>query len=150
MAWSYDTRLLGTDTADRRLNSVRILIGDTDQLDQQITNEEIQFSLSQNNDNIYQSAAFSARTIAAKYARQVNQEIDGTLKADYSDRRIHYMALAEALESQAIKSNELSVSAGGINSFVVDNVENNSRRVKPRFKTGQFDVGQTSDYSQYS
>ena len=41
MAWSYDATDLGTGTASGRLNSVRLLVGDTDTTDQQVQNEEI-------------------------------------------------------------------------------------------------------------
>jgi hypothetical protein len=36
MAWSYDETDLGTTTASGRLNSVRLLLGDTDTNDQQV------------------------------------------------------------------------------------------------------------------
>ena len=41
MAWSYDPTDLDTTTASGRLNTVRLLVGDTDTLDQQKENEEI-------------------------------------------------------------------------------------------------------------
>ena len=47
MAWSYDATDLGTSTASGRLNSVRLLVGDTDTNDQQVQNEEITFALAQ-------------------------------------------------------------------------------------------------------
>lgn len=57
MAWSYDPTDLNTTTTSGRLNTVRLLIGDTNTLDQQLANEEITFSLSENNNNVYLKAA---------------------------------------------------------------------------------------------
>ena len=47
MAWSYDATDLGTGTVSGRLNSVRLLVGDTDTNDQQVQNEEVIFALAQ-------------------------------------------------------------------------------------------------------
>ena len=52
MAWSYDATNLGTSTVAERLNSVRLLVGDTDTNDQQVQNEEIIFALNQTSDNV--------------------------------------------------------------------------------------------------
>jgi hypothetical protein len=53
MAWSYDPTDLDNTTASGRLNIVRLLVGDTDTVDQQVQNEEIAFGLSENGNNIY-------------------------------------------------------------------------------------------------
>lgn len=143
MSWSYDPRDLGTDTHTGRMNAVRLLIGDTDPEDQQVTNSEVEFALEQNSNNIYQAAALNARTISAKYSRQVNQELDGAIKAQYSDLRVHYSALADSLEQQATKYNRLNLQAGGIKVSVVEAVEDREDRVKPKFKMGQFEEGST-------
>ena len=47
MAWSYDPTDLNTTTASGRLNTVRLLVGDTDTTDQQVQNEEVTFSLTE-------------------------------------------------------------------------------------------------------
>ena len=41
MAWSYNPTDLDTLTASGRINTVRLLVGDTDTTDQQVQNEEI-------------------------------------------------------------------------------------------------------------
>ena len=94
MSWSYDPTNLDTDTSSGRLNVVRLLVGDTDTTDQQIQNEEITFALAQTNDRVYFAAGWAARTIASKYSRQVNTQIDGALSADYSDLAAQYTKLA--------------------------------------------------------
>ena len=83
MAWSYDESDLGTTTVSNRLNSVRLLLGDTDTTDQQVQNEEIVFALGQTSNNIYLSAAWAARVVTAKYSRQVTTNLSGDLSADY-------------------------------------------------------------------
>jgi len=83
MAFSYDETNLSTDTAAGRLNAVRLLVGDTDTTDQQIQDEEITFALSQNGNNVYLTASWVARSIAAKYARLVDTDLDGQLAESY-------------------------------------------------------------------
>jgi hypothetical protein len=66
MSWSYDPTDLNTTTASGRLNTVRLLVGDTDTDDQQLQDEEITFSLSETGDSAYLAAAWSARAVASK------------------------------------------------------------------------------------
>ena len=117
MAWSYDPTDLDTTTASGRLNTVRLLVGDTETLDQQTQNEEIVFSLSENGNNTYYSAAWIARTIASKYSRKVNTSLDGALKADYSDLAKQYLLLADNLEYQG-KTSGSGSSVGSVVGFV--------------------------------
>ena len=81
MAWSYDETDLDISTASGQLNAVRLLLGDTDQNDQQTSNEEVIFGLAQTNSNVYLAAAWSARTVAAQYSRRVTQDLSGALSA---------------------------------------------------------------------
>ncbi len=139
MAWSYDATNLGTANAAERINSVRLLVGDTDTNDQQVQNEEITFALNQTNDNVYYAAAWAARTIAAQYSRRVTQNLSGALSADYSDLQDHYTSLAETLEHQGKKSGAvLGIKAGGISIATVDNVRQNTDRVPPSFRRDRF------------
>ena len=139
MAWSYDATDLGTGTASGRLNSVRLLVGDTDTNDQQVQNEEITFALNQTNDNVYYAAAWAARTIAAQYSRRVTQNLSGALSADYSDLQDHYTSLAETLEHQGKKTGAvLGIKAGGISIATVDNVRQNTDRIPPSFRRDRF------------
>ena len=139
MAWSYDETDLGTTTASGRLNSVRLLLGDTDTNDQQVKNEEITFALAQRNDNIYYAAAWCARTIASQYARKVNTQLDGALSADYSDLSKQYSNLAENLEYQGKKAGAVvGIKAGGISKAVIDTVRGNTDRVTPSFRRDRF------------
>lgn len=139
MAWSYDPTDLDTATASGRLNTVRLLVGDTDTLDQQVQNEEITFALSQNGDNVYYSAGWVARTISSQYARKVNTSLDGALKADYSDLMKHYSTLADSLEYQGKTSGaSVGVLAGGITQSGVEAVRANTNRVEGSFRRDRF------------
>ena len=139
MAWSYDPTDLDNTTASGRLNIVRLLVGDTDTVDQQVQNEEITFGLSENGNNIYLSASWVARTISSKYSRQVTTSLDGALSADYSDLAKQYQTLADQLEYQG-KTNGASVGilAGGITKTQVEGVRANTNRIEGSFRRDRF------------
>ena len=139
MSWSYDATDLDTSTTSGRLNSVRLLIGDTDVTDQQVQNEEITFALTESNNNIYAAASWAARTIASKYSRRVNTQLDGALSADYSDLAEQYYKLAEDLEYRG-KTNgaTLGVAAGGLTISDINAVRSNTNRVEGSFRRDRF------------
>jgi glycerate-2-kinase len=139
MAWSYDPTDLDNTTASGRLNIVRLLVGDTDTVDQQVQNEEITFGLSENNNNIYLSASWIARAISSKYSRLVTTSLDGALSADYSDLAKQYQTLADQLEYQG-KTNGASVGilAGGITKTQVEGVRANTNRIEGSFRRDRF------------
>ena len=143
MAWSYDPTDLDTTTASGRLNTVRLLVGDTDTVDQQVQNEEITFSLSENGNNIYYAAAWSARNISSKYSRRVNTSLDGALKADYSDLAKQYKTLADDLEYQGKTNGSgssvgIGVLAGGITKTGIETVRENTDRIEGSFRRDRF------------
>ena len=139
MAWSYDPTDLNTTTASGRLNTVRLLVGDTDTTDQQVQNEEVTFSLSENGNNVYYSGAWVARAIASKYSRKVNTELSGALKADYSDLVTHYNSLADNLEYQGKTSGaSVGVLAGGITKSKVEAVRQDTNRIEGSFRRDRF------------
>ena len=139
MAWSYDATNLGTASEAERINSVRLLVGDTDTNDQQVQNEEITFALNQTNDNVYYAAAWAARSIAAQYSRRVTQNLSGALSANYSDLANQYSQLALDLELNGKKAGaSIGVVAGGISISTVDNVRQNTDRVPPSFRRDRF------------
>ena len=139
MAWSYDSSDLDTTTASGRLNTVRLLLGDTDTLDQQIQNEEITFALSQTGDNTYFAAAWLSRVVAAQYARKVDMQLDGALSANYSDLSKHYTSLAETLEYQGKKAGAaIGVVAGGLTKSGIVAVRANTDRVEGAFRRDRF------------
>lgn len=139
MAWSYDPTDLDTSTSSGRLNSVRLLVGDTDTTDQQVQNEEITFALTETANNIYAAASWVARTIASQYSRRVNTTLDGALSADYTDLAAQYFKLAEDLEYRG-KTNGavLGVAAGGLTISDIQAVRANTNRVEGSFRRDRF------------
>ena len=124
---------------DERLNSVRLLSGDTDTNDQQLQNEEIDFSLTQTGNNVYYSAAWVARAISSKYSRLVDTELDGVLTSKYSTLAKQYTALADNLEYQGKTSGAvIGIKAGGISVTAVKAVRENTDRIKPSFRRDRF------------
>lgn len=147
MSWSYDETDLGTDTAAGRLNAVRLLVGDTDTNDQQVQNEEITFSLGQTGNNIYYAAAWVSRTLASKYSRLVDTDLDGQLSEKYSQLQAHYKSLSKDLEFQGAKAGGvLGVAAGGLSKAIMDGIEENTDRKGSRIRRDQFLFDET-DYS---
>lgn len=147
MAFSYDETNLSTDTAAGRLNAVRLLVGDTDTSDPQSQDEEIIFALAQNGDNVYLTASWIARSIAAKYARLVDTDLDGQLNEKYSQLQTHYKGLSDTLEYQGkTTSGGLGFVAGGLSRARMKAVESNTDRKGSRIKRDQFRY-EDNDYS---
>jgi orotate phosphoribosyltransferase-like protein len=139
MAWSYDPTDLDTTTASGRLNTVRLLVGDTETLDQQVQNEEITFGLSENGNNVYYAGAWVARAISSKYSRKVTTQLDGALSADYSDLAKQYKAVADDLEYQGKTSGAvIGVLAGGITKSGIEAVRANTNRIEGSFRRDRF------------
>jgi len=139
--WTYDPTDLGTDTVSGRLNSVRLLVGDTDTSDQQLQNSEIEFALTQNTDNVYNAASWLCGILVAKYSRMVDTQLDGALEGKYSNRVAQYGKLAVQLAEMGRRSGGLSlgVSGGGISISAMESAASNTDRPKSRFYVGQFD-----------
>jgi len=93
MTWSYSG-----NPADSTRDAVRFLIGDTDTTDQLISNEEINYFVTEFG-NARRSASEAARSIAAKFARLMNRSIGG-LSADFSAKYRQYLELADNLLSK--------------------------------------------------
>lgn len=92
MTWTYDSTVISTD-----LGKVRTLIGDTVSTDQQLTDEQIAFFLSESS-NIYAAAIACCRAIIAKYAREADRTA-GKGNTTRSQRITHYQDLIKQLES---------------------------------------------------
>lgn len=139
MSWSYYPTDLDTSTESGRLNTVRLLVGDTDTLDQQVQNEEVTFALSQSGDNVYYAASWLARVIASKYSRQVTTQLDGALSANYSDLAKQYMVLSDNLEYQGKTSGaSIGVVAGGITKSGIEAARANTNRIEGSFRRDRF------------
>jgi hypothetical protein len=139
MSWSYDPTDLDTTTASGRLNSIRLLVGDTETADEQIQNEEITFALLESGNNVYYAAAWAARAISSKFSRKVTTNLSGALSANYSDLAKQYKRLADDLEYQGKTSGAvIGVLAGGITKSGIEAVRSNTNRIEGSFRRDRF------------
>ena len=147
MSWTYNPTLIGTDTSAKRLNAVRLLIGDTDYSDQQLQDEEVTFALSETQDNVYFAGSWCCTLLSAKYARRVDTDLDGQLSEKYSQLQQHYKLLSQTLleSGKRYDGNSLGVKAGGIRVSQINSVRDDTNRVTPDFRTDRFKYPQ-GDY----
>ena len=107
MTWSY-----GGDPTNSTTDRVRFLCGDTDTNNQQVTNEEISFLLSENNSDAYLAAASACEAMASKvsaksdYSRSVG---DLSLSTQFGAQANTLLKRAESLRSQASRRRPPSV-----------------------------------------
>lgn len=123
-----------------RINNVRFLVGDTDSDSYEISNDNISFALTQAGDDVYLAAAICARAIAAKYATYVDTRVE-SVSSNYSQLQNNYSKLAIKLEAQAKKfgSSGLGIpAAGGLTYSSIDAADEDTDRVKPKFRQDQF------------
>ena len=133
---AYDPTDLDRETQSGRVNIVRLLVGDTNTSDVQLTDEEIIYYLGLTNQSPEQSSVLCAYSLGSKYARLVDTELEGVLKEDYSQRSENYFKLSSQLKLQNSRS-KLSVS-GGVSGTTST----------PQFYIGQFEYP-TSEESTY-
>lgn len=130
MAWTYDTTL-----ATNR-DKVRLAVGDTIDIDPQLTDEEIDGMLL-----IYGGVKSTAiavlRVLAAKYARYADKWV-GDLKILASQKHEAYLRMAEELSSSSLLSPSLP-SAGGIYDAEKQANRDNESLVAPTFRRGMTD-----------
>lgn len=107
MTWSY-----GGDPANSSTDRVRFLCGDTDTTNQQVSNEEISFLLSEFNSDSYLAAAGACEAMASKsatkadYSRSVG---DLSLSTQYGAHANTLLKRAESLRNQASRRHPPSV-----------------------------------------
>jgi len=112
---------------------VRFLIGDTDTSDQQLSDEEIAYLLTEYS-AARRAALEAARSLQAKYARLCDQRT-GDISISYSQRRDSYAALVRDLQRGMLGTPY----AGGISQADKDSDEDDSDRVNPAFSVEMMD-----------
>jgi len=141
MSWSYDNTNLDKTTASGRRNAVRMLIRDTDQSDQLIEDEEIDFHLSETSNDVYLAAAASCDSLAAFFARLADSQIDdGALQIKYSKSVDGYRSMGRQYRNTAKRTGgALGLPrGGGISKSTSDSVRADTDRVEPAFRMRQF------------
>lgn len=131
MTWTYS----GNPSSTNR-DAVRFLVGDTDNTDQLVTDEEIAYMLAEEG-SASMAAARVCRSLASKFARYMDQSV-GDLNVSYSQRYRQYTELANRLESDG--SSRVGVPyAGGISQANKDAITSDTDRVQPAIKIGVHD-----------
>lgn len=131
MTWSYFPQ------QGRPLDEVRLNIGDTVAMDQQLQDEEILAILAVR-PNIYGAAANCCRALAAKFSRSVTQKAAGAT-INYSDMSKAYALRAQQFEMQAAMVGSGMPYAGGISIADKTSQEQDADRVSPQFRIGMDD-----------
>jgi hypothetical protein len=130
MAWTYDANAL-----DEPLNSVRMLVGDTNEYEQLLQDEEIEAFIAITDSNV-SAAALAARALSAKYARSVDKWV-GDLKILASQKQRQFLHLYEQLTLTA--SSHGVPSAGGIRVSQKEAQAGDGDLVSPAFRIGMHD-----------
>ena len=130
MSWNYTN-----DPENNTTDEIRLLIGDTDSTDEQLSDEELAYYIAQEGD-IYAAAASAARGLAANFARKADKEVDD-LSIRWSQLQDHYLALAEKLDVQSTMSG-VRAYLGGRSKADKLTQEQDTDRVKPQFIVRQF------------
>lgn len=131
MTFTYSSTDLSTTLA-----RVRMLIGDTNSADAQLTDEEIDF-FTDTYGNVFFAAAAACDAVASRYARNVSKTV-GPLSLQFGDRQQQYRDLAARLRYQGATGG-LAVYAGGISQSDKDTLEADTDRVNPQFAVGMDD-----------
>lgn len=128
--WTYDPNDL---TAP--LNKVRLLVGDTNENDQQLQDEEITDFLTEAG-SATGAAVLAVRALAAMYARQADKWV-GDLKILASQKHRNYLDLEKSLVARYSAFGYPS--AGGIRVSDKESITENDDLVKPSFRRNLHD-----------
>ena len=93
MAWTYTD-----DPENEPRDALRLVIGDTDTEDQQLTDAEVAYYIAQD-DNLNLAAALAAEALAAKYSRASVRAV-GDMSQQLANRYQSYYRLARQLRAR--------------------------------------------------
>lgn len=125
MTWTYTNNPSGV-----ALDRIRLLIGDIDQCDQLLSDEELTFFLEEA-DNCSKTAAIEAcYAIMARFSRLANESV-GSVSIQHATKATQYQTLAEQMRSRL--SIYTRPYAGGITVVDKDSTRLNPDRVQPSF-----------------
>jgi hypothetical protein len=133
MTWTYNLAALSTTP----LFQVRFLVGDTDTLDQQMQDEELNFAL-QLRPSIWGASAMCCAALASNLSRQADV-VDKDLRSTYSQRAAAYARRAQQYEAQAQARSGSLPYGGGLTYSDKFTQQNNPDLVKPQFNLGMTD-----------
>lgn len=134
MGWTYSG-----DPSLSNKDAVRFLIGDTQSDSPLSTDEEIEWSLSINNNNIYRSAGDIAEGIAAYFATQAETTVIGPIREENGRRAELYSKKAVELKRKAQEKGNIEFYAGGLSVSEKIATQSNGDAVQPAFYVGMDD-----------
>jgi hypothetical protein len=129
------------DPRNSPTDQVRFIVGDTDNTDLVLSNEEIEYLLDTYN-SPRRAAVYACEAIMAFYARQVDSEID-QIRIIASDRFDHYSKLSLRLRREAGLLMAVPY-AGGILKLEREQDRKNKSLIQPIFTTGMQENRRTS------
>lgn len=135
MAWTYTN-----DPQNVPVDRVRLYIGDTDPEDQQFSNEEINFFLSQASGSATRAAVNACRNLITKYARFVDSKIE-SIAISNQQRVENYQRCVQELEEldQSVGTDPMGVPyVGGVSISETDANNQNNDRTPSQFRTDMF------------
>lgn len=132
MTWTYT----GDPSANNR-DEVRFLIGDNDNTNQLVSDEEIAYAIANEATNKL-AAIRIVRSLAGKYATKVDKTV-GDLKISYSQMTKHFKELAVFLEESDASLYAPIPYAGGISISDKETDRSDSDRSSPMFTKGMDD-----------
>lgn len=131
MTWTY-SGLPGT--TGKEADTIRFLIGDTNPQDQQVSDEEIAFALTQES-NLYKVAAVVLRAMQARFAREADCSVGDVSKSSSQIAK----ALAEKAKEYDKYADDKSkgnirMFVGGISWAEKHNLDEDSDAVRPELR----------------
>ena len=128
MSWSYSG-----DPSSSDRDALRFLVGDTDTSDQQLSNEELAYLLTEHG-AVRPAGIAACRAMIGKYARLVDQST-GSIRISYSQRIKHYQFLLGEIRRGRL----VAPYAGGISVSDAETVNEDTDRAAPTFSVGMHD-----------
>lgn len=126
MTWSYSG-----DPSSSDRDAVRFLCGDTDTTNQLLTDEEIDWILTEES-NVYLAAAQACGSIASTFASKADKSV-GDLRISYESIQKQYADRSAKLQSRGAVRSAMPY-AGGISKNDKETVEEDTDRVVPAFE----------------
>lgn len=143
MSWTYDATLLDSSTDDGRKYIVRLMIGDTQTLEQQLQDEEIEYLLDTYSDSVQSSSIAAVRLLIAKYAREADAWM-GHTRIERSQRVRQYRQLLDEMLSDWTNLT-VRIWAGGQSLAEKAELDGDTDAVQPRFKSNMDDITTIDD-----
>lgn len=144
MTWNYTNRPI-----DVERDRIRFLVGDVDECDQLVTDEEIAFAASKFPDKNELAAAYILRALAALFSRKASMSAGG-VSSSCSDIAKAFAARAKELDPNdetSGASNLCEIAVGGTTISEHEAMRDETDTVQPAFNRGMNDIpGGPGDY----